>query len=329
MDFLLQQQDGPPQLDASGILNLRDWTMPSHEASFHRDTVTLPSGKRVHVSQTPNMPSEEILALDDEELVFVANQGAFPEAWSQLFLRGLTEEIRAIAPMLSMGAFFNAYKDAIAEKVAFNLKSEQSSEWVEYYAASLQEYPIFKIVLFTIDEELQEQIGAEYLRQFNDIKYLTSTQISNLSPEEKFGILLTTMKESQNDPGKRDIAIKIFGEDDVIDTADAAKILNLTNSSVTCGALMACPPFYNAHDNAYNTVATWIRHCLNEKIGTNQSVWYKQAQDIEMQHKFALAGQYIKNVQGQAIGGVNTVNGFGDSQLVRQYNGNIGKPIGL
>lgn len=331
MDYLFQQQqDGPPQLEASGILNLRDWTMPaSHQAAYHRDTVTLPGGKRVQVSQTPNMPSDEILALDDEELIFVANQGAFPEAWSQLYMRGLTEEIRAIAPMLSMGAFFNEHKDAITEKVVANLKSEESAEWVEYYAASLQEYPIFKIVLFAIDADLQEQIGAEYLRQFNDIKYLTSTQVSKLTSEEKFNILLTTMKESQNDPGKRDIAIKLFSEEDVIDTADAAKILNLTNSSVTCGALMACPPFYNAHDNAYNTVATWIRHCQAEKIGTNQSVWYNQALDIELQHKFALAGQYVKNVQGQAIGGINTVNGFGDSQLVRQYNGNLGKPIGL
>ena len=332
MSYLFQQHqnDGPPQLEASGILNLRDWTMPaSHQASYHRDTVTLPGGKRVQVSQAPNMPADEVLALDDEELVFVANQGAFPEVWSELFMRRLTDEIRAIAPMLSMAAFYNENKDTISDIVATNLKSEDSAEWVEYYASSLQEYPIFKIVLFTIDTDLQEQIGAEYLRQFNDIKYLTPDQVSKLTTEEKTNILLTTMKESQNDPGKRDIAIGLFSQEDEIDTADAARILNLTNSSVTCGALMACPPFYNVHDNAYNTVATWIRHCINERIGTNQSVWYKQAQDIEVQHKFALAGQYVKNVQGQAIGGINTINGYGDSQLVRSSNGNLGKPIGL
>lgn len=333
MNFIENQtrNDGPPQLESSGILNLRDWTMPTDlSVIMHRDTITLHSGKRLQVSQSPNLPSAEVLALDDEELMWVANQGAFPEVWCLLFMRRLTDEIRAIAPMLSMSTFYEQNKEAITEILTANLESEESQEWVEYYASALRDYPIFKIALFTVEKKFQEQIGQEYLNQFNDIKYLTSDQITKLTTDEKFNILLTTMKESQNDPGKRDIAIGLFNESDVLETADAANILRLTNSSVTCGALMACPPFYNAHDNAYNTVATWIHHCINEKIGTNQSVWYKQAQDIEFQHKFALSAQYVKNVQGQAIGGVNTINGFGDSQLVKaSTNGNLGKPIGL
>ncbi|MNC09215.1 hypothetical protein D3C75_568340 [compost metagenome] len=332
MNFMQNQtnMDGPPQLEASGILNLRDWHAPVNPTNImHRDTVTLPKGKKVQVSQALNMPSDEVLALDDEELTWVANQGPFPEVWSQLFMRRLTDEIRAIAPMMTMSAFYEQNKAAIAAILTENLESEQSQEWVEYYASALRDYPIFKIGLYSVDVKYQEQIGQEYLRQFNDIKYLTPDQVSKLTTEEKYNILLTAMKESQNEPSKRDTAIALFNNDDVIDTTEAANILRLTNSSVTCGALMACPPFYNAHDNAYNTVAMWIHHCIQEKIGTNQSVWYKQAQEIELQHKFTLSGQYVKNVQGQPIGGLNTVGGFGDSQLVKSANGGLGKPMYL
>lgn len=331
MNFMQNQMpDGPPQLEASGVLNLQDWKMPTDlSAIMHRDTVTLPGGKRLQVSQAPNLPSSEVLALDNDELEWVANQGAFPEVWCLLFLRRLTDEIRAIAPMLSMSRFFEDHKEQIRLILTENLESEDTKEWVEYYASALRDFPIFKIALFTVDVKFQEQIGLEYLRQFNDIKYLTPDQISKLTTEEKFNILLTTMTEYQNEPSKRDTAIQLFTADDVIETVDAAKILRLTNSSVTCGALMLCPPFYNAHDNAHNTVATWISHCIQEKIGTNQSVWYNAAQSIELEHKFSLSGQYVKNVQGQPIGGLNTVGGFGDSQLVKSANGNLGKPMYL
>lgn len=330
MNFLLQSPvNAPPQLEESGKINLRDWTMPTDWSTvMHRDTITLENGVRLKVSQSPNMPSDEVLALDDETLIWVANQGAFPEVWCLLFLRGLTEEVRAIAPMLSLSAFYERYKDEVVGPIKANLEGEQSAEWVEYYAASLKEYPIFKIALFAVEEKYREVIGLSYLEQFNDIKYLSQEQIDGLTAEQKSAILLTTMKEEQNDPGKRDIAIRLFTDEDTIPVGDAAAILKATNSSVTCGSLMACPPFYNDHDNAYNVVATWIRHCQNERIGTNQSVWYNQALGLELQHQFSLCSQFIKNMLGQPIGGVNTVSGF-DSHLVKGPKGGIGQPIGL
>lgn len=326
MDFINPMQtNAAPQLESSGKLNLQDWKMPTGSAILDRDTVTLPNTKRIKVSQAPNMPSAEVEELSDEDLYFVANQGAFPEVWCLLFLRGLTEEVRAVAPMLSVSSFYEKYKGDIAAKLNANLKSEEADEWVDYYASSLHDYPIFKIALFALDQDQRDKIGMKYLESFNDIKYLSSDQISSLTTQQKIHVLTTVLKESQNDTGKRDIALSLFNKEDVLDAEEAAALLGLTNSSVSCGALMGCVSFYSDKTNAYNTVATWIRHCVNEQIGTNQSVWYKLANDIEVEHGFSLSKDYIKNVQGQAIGGVSSVGAFGaDMAMVKPQRNPIG-----
>lgn len=327
MNFIdAQNFNGAPQLEQSGKLNLQDWKSTQINSSIHGlSMVKLPNGKEIKVSESPNLPSAEILALDDEELSHVANQGSFPEVWCLLFLRGLTEEVRAIAPMLSVHAFYDKHKDEISEKIQANLKSEESQEWVEYYASCLRDYPIFKTALFALDQEWRDKIGFEFFETFNDIKYLSSDQISSLTTEQKRNALTTVLKESQNDTGKRDIVLNLFTKEDVLDANEVAVLLGLTQNSTTCGALMGCVAFYSDKTNAYNTVATWIRHCVNEQIGTNQSVWYKMATDIETEHGFAISKDYIKNVQGQAIGGVSHVGAFGaDMPIVKQSRGNIG-----
>lgn len=328
MDFLFQQDfNGTPQLENSGKLNLQDWHNPTINSAIHGlSMVKLANGKEIKVSESPNMPSAEIQALDDEELFHVANQGSFPEVWCLLFLRGLTEEVRAIAPMLSMHAFYEKHKGDISEKIEGNLKSEESAEWVDYYASCLRDYPIFKTALFDLEQKWREEIGMKYFESFNDIKYLSLDQISTLTTEQKVNALTTVLKESQNDTGKRDNVLKLFTPEDVLDANQVATLLGFTQSSTTCGAMMGCVAFYTDKTNAYNTVATWIRHCVNEQIGTNQSVWFKMAQDIETEHGFALSKDYIKTVQGQAIGGVSHAGSFGqmDMPIVKQSRGNIG-----
>ena len=327
MNFIDPQNfNGAPQLEQSGKLNLQDWHSPTINSAIHGlSMVKLQSGKEIKVSESPNMPSAEIHALSDEELFHVANQGSFPEVWCLLFLRGLTEEVRAIAPMLSMHAFYEQHKDDITALVEGNLKSENSGEWVDYYASCLRDYPIFKTALFALDQEWRDKIGMQFFESFNDIKYLSSDQISTLTTEQKLIALTTVLKESQNDTGKRDTVLNLFTKEDVLDANQVATLLGLTQNSTTCGALMGCVAFYSDKTNAYNTVATWIRHCVNEQIGTNQSVWYKMATDIETEHGFALSKDYIKSVQGQAIGGVSHVGAYGsDMPLVKQSRGNIG-----
>jgi len=327
MNFIdAQDFSGTPQLEQSGKLNLQDWHNPTINSAIHGlSMVKLPSGKQIKVSEAPNLPSAEIEALSDEDLFYVANQGSFPEVWCLLFLRGLTEEVRAIAPMLSMHAFYEKHKDDITEKVQGNLKTEESVEWIEYYSSCLRDYPIFKTALFALEEEWRDKIGMAYFESFNDIKYLSSDQISSLTTEQKLNALTTVMKESQNDTGKRDIVLSLFTKEDVLDANQVATLLGLTQSSTACGALMGCVAFYSDKTNAYNTVATWIRHCVNEQIGTNQSVWYKLAVDIETEYGFAISKDYIKNVQGQAIGGTSLAGAFGaDMPLVKQSRGNIG-----
>lgn len=318
MDFILQQKNSAPQLESTGKLNLSDWQKPTDLTTImNRDIVKLPGGKQVRVSQSPNNPSDEILALDNDELTWVANQGAFPEVWCLLFLRGLTDEIRAIAPMLSVHSFYVAHKAEITSKVEENLNSDASSEWVEYYTTALREFPIFKTALFELPEKWRDIVALSYLDIYNDIKYLSVEQLQSLTTQQKIKILSTVLKESQNDPGKRDIALGLFGDDDTVTAIEAATLLGATTSSVVAGAFMACVPFYSDKTNAHNTVATWIRHCVNEQIGTNQSVWYKLANDIEFQHGFSLSGSYIKNIQGQAIGGVSHISGNIDPQMVK------------
>lgn len=327
MNFIdAQDFSGTPQLEQTGKLNLQDWHSPTINSAIHGlSMVKLTSGKEIKVSEAPNMPSAEILGLDDEELSYVANQGSFPEVWCLLFIRGLTEEVRAIAPMMSIGAFYDEYKKTISEKIEANLNSDQSEEWVDYYSSSLRDYPIFKTALFALEQQWRDAIGMKFFESFNDIKYLSSDQISSLTTEQKLNALTTVLKESQNDTGKRDIVLNLFTKEDVLDPNQVATLLGLTQNSTTCGALMGCVAFYSDKTNAYNTVATWIRHCVNEQIGTNQSVWYKLASDIEAEHGFGISKDYIKNVQGQPIGGVSHVSSFGsDMQLVKQSRGNIG-----
>ena len=327
MNFIdAQEFNGAPQLEQSGKLNLQDWHNPTINSAIHGlSMVKLASGKEIKVSESPNMPSAEILALSDEDLIDVANQGSFPQVWCLLFIRGLSEEVRAIAPMLSVHSFYEEHKELITSKIEGNLKSEESQEWVEYYASCLRDYPIFKTALFALEQNFRDVIGTCYFESYNDIKYLSSDQISSLTTEEKRNALTTVLKESQNDTGKRDIVLSLFTKEDILSADEVAALLGLTQSSTACGALMGCVAFYSDQTNAYNTVATWIRHCVQEKIGTNQSVWYKLATDIETEHGFAISKDYIKNTQGQAIGGVSHAGAFGsDMPLVKHSRGNIG-----
>lgn len=327
MNFIDPQDfNGAPQLEQTGKLNLQDWKSTQINSAIHGlSMVKLSNGKEIKVSESPNLPSAEILALSDEELSYVANQGSFPEVWCLLFLRGLTEEVRAIAPMLSLHAFYDKHKDDISDKIQANLKSDDSQEWIEYYSSCLRDYPIFKTALFALDQEWRDKIGFEHFKSFNDIKYLSSDQISSLTTEQKLNALTTVLKENQNDTGKRDAVLNLFTKEDVLEPNTVATLLGLTQSSTTCGALMGCVAFYADKTNAYNTVATWIRHCVNEQIGTNQSVWFKLASEIELEHGFALSKDYMKSTQGQAIGGTSHVGAFGaDMQIVKQSRGNIG-----
>ncbi len=331
MSYILQPNvTGSPMNDESGKLNLQDWRLPANvDNILFRDTVTLPDRRQIKLSQSPNMPSPEVVALSDEDLTFVSNEGNFPEAWCLLYLRGLTEEVRAFAPMLSVNAFVEQHGKEIADRLEANIQGEQGQEWVEYYTEALYEYPIFKIALFNVSQDARDKIGQEYFKQYHDVKYLSQEQVSELTAEHKVQFLKSILKEHANDTGKRTIAMQLLSDVEELSTTEAASILGLAPNSIVAGELLTCRPFVATHDNAHNTVVTWIQHCIAEKIGTNQSVWYNTALGVELEHGLNMASQYVKIMPGQAIGGISTIaRAPGESELIRSYKpGN--KPIGL
>lgn len=331
MDFILQQNSSAePVADQSGTINLRDWKAAGSLQATPHYPIKLPSGTIVEVSIQPEPPSKEIIELSDEDLEWASTQGNFPTIDAVMYLRGLTSQVSYIAPLLSFGEFFKEHADALTAPIEKNISNKsKGTEWVEYYAAELHDFPIFSVLINNLSDKARSKVGAEYFRQFTDIKYLSPEQVQALTTEDKINVLKTAVAKYPGNDSKLSLAVGLFTEEDSIPAQDAALVLSYTRSSVDSGRLMACAAFYNDYTNAYNVVATWVRHCINERIGTNQSVWYKAALDLEVEHNFSLAGDYIKNLQGQPIGLNQTKSTLGgvSGGFKSMYSNN--QPIGL
>lgn len=303
MDFVLNNVNQAPVLEPSGAINLQDWRAAGSLQATPHYPIKLPSGQILELSEQPEPPTKQLLAVNDEDLTWIAQQGNFPIVNALAFVRGLTADVGFVAPMLSFGSFFAEYSTAIKKIVETNVKNKaKGGEWVEYYASALADYPIFNTVFNLLIEKQRAAIGWSYFEQFTDIKFLTPTQLNALTLEQKVEVLKITLSKYPGNDGKLDVAIALFGADETIPVGDAATILGYTRGSTDAGRLMVCNGFINDYTNSHNVVATWIHHCIREKIGTNQSVWFKAATDLEVKHNFALAGEYIKNLQGQPIG---------------------------
>lgn len=303
MDFILSNENQPPILDSGGVLNLQDWRAAGSLQASARYPVKLPGGQLLELSNQPELPDEATLALSDEDLSWVDQQGYFPVIRAQMFLRGLVNDVDAIAPMLSFGSFFTQFSPAIKKIVDANLKKkDQAVQWQEYYAGSLFDFPIFSTVVGLLSEKNRADIGQAYFDMFTDVKYLSAKQLNALTLDQKVEVLKTTLSKHAGNDGKLDVAIALFGPDDEIPDTEAGIMLGFCRASTDAGRLMVCNGFANSYNNAYNVVATWIHLCIKENIGTNQSVWFQAATDLEVRHKFALAGEYIRNLRGTPIG---------------------------
>lgn len=331
MDFILQNNTtNEPAVDSTGNINLRDWKAAGSLQAIPRHPIKFPSGSVIEISTQPEPPTLQELEISDSDLEWATTQGNFPTLKAVMFLRGMTNEVSYIAPMLSFGEFFKEYADTLTTPIEKNISNKaKGSEWVEYYAAELHDFPIFSVLINNLSAKARDKICAEYFRQFTDIKYLSPEQVQALTTEDKINVLKTAVAKYPGNDSKLSLAVGLFTEEDSIPAQDAALVLSYTRSSVDSGRLMACAAFYNDYTNAYNVVATWVRHCINERIGTNQSVWYKAALDLEVKHNFSLAGDYIKNLQGQPIGLNQTKSTLGSvgGGFKSMYSNN--QPIGL
>lgn len=336
MDFILPNPALAPNatqepiIEPSGVLNLRDWNVAESLRAGPRYPIKLESGKMLDVTEGPETASPALLELTDDELRFVSTLGNFPAVNALCFLRGISNLVDSVAPMLSIGSFFTEHSEEIKKIVERNIKSKSSSrEWIEYYASSLFDYPIFNTIFNLLTEKNRAAIGLEYFEQFTDIKYLSATQLEKLTLEQKTKVLITVLTKFPGNDGKLDMAIALFTAADTIEHDAAVLILNATRGSTDAGRLMVCLGLVNDYTNAYNTVSTWISHCIKEHIGTNQSVWYKTALDLEVQHQFSLAGEYIKNLRGTPIGLNQTTSELGGISGAFKSNYSNNKPIGL
>lgn len=331
MSFILNNQNAAPVADPSGKINLVDWKHNITTPLSEKRNVQVPStGEYMIIPMYADSITDAQAALSVDDLHAIAGQGYFPNIEALLFLRGETHEVDAIIPMLSRGTFFDKYADEVKQIVEMNLRKKTTqAAWVEYYTDVLHNFPIFKTIFNLLGDKNKALIGQQYFQEFHDVKYLNQTQIDKLSDDERIKYLTTIVSRYRGNDGKLDVALSLFASQETIEPEQFVAILGLFTDSATVGRLFNVPVLVKDKTNAHNLIAVWIRLCLQENMGVNQSVWYNRAVEVELQHGLAITAPYTRQVPNQPIGGLQTTSNLGQVSGAFQSSFSANKPIGM
>lgn len=331
MSFILNNQNAAPVADPTGKINLVDWKHNITTPLSETRNIQVPStGEYMIIPTYADAITDSQAALSVEDLQAIAAQGHFPNIEALLFIRGQTHDVDTIIPMLSRGSFFDKYADEVKQIVEMNLRKKATqAEWVEYYTDVLRNFPIFKTIVDLLGDKNKAMIGQRYFEEYHDVKFLSQAQIQKLDIKERIKYLTTVVSRYRGNDGKLDVALALFTAEDAIDPADFVAILGLFTDSATIGRLFNVPTFVKDPSNAHNLLAIWIRLCLQENMGVNQSVWYNRATEIEIQHGLALTAPYTRQVPNQPIGGLQTTSNLGQVSGAYQSTFSSNRPIGM
>lgn len=333
MDFILQDQNPASSqmaIDVGGVMNLRDWNEVTALEATKTFPVRTPSGTNLTLTNDRIPPSPEILALSQEDLTWINDNQPTAQVRAAMFLLDYTTDLEYIAPILSSGKFFAEHGDTIVKLLEKRLKDRAlGKEWVEYIAWYLHEHPIAISLVNLLSAKRQSDIAMAYFREYTDVRYLNEKQRESLTVEDKTAVLLDVMSNHSANEGRLDVAIKLFAEGDVIPTADAIAILKAAPTSVHAGRLLTCAGIRSDKTNTHNALAILIARCQAERIGVNESVWYRIATQLEQQYELDLLEPYVKHiVPTRGPVGLNSLNTRTSSEI-GAVSSNLGRPIGL